>query len=188
MNMPMGSYSLKNIIDRIENNGINSTLSEIENIINTSSIAEEIKKQRNIFFENANIKTKYNQSEFYKMSNYDKFLYIKSNEIQKSLNHMTKSGEEINNISQLPELKKLKKEITKNLAILNKQIYKLEKQYKEMQGQMFEGVLDITDSELEEWIGEKLNPLRQEKFKLKQQSREVKEKIKEAEKNSISIG
>ena len=181
---PENEYSLESIIKRIENNNVHTLSEEIEKVLYLQdNPGKEMKQLRNLFYENANIKTRYNQSEFYHMNKYNKFLYIKSNQIQENIDHMMRSNEILSDVNQLSELKKIRREIRKNLSNLNKQLYLLEKQYTELQGQMLEGIIDITEDELEEWIGRNLEPLRQEKFKLKKQASQMDKRIKIAEKN-----
>ena len=72
-------YSLEGIQERILNNGCNITDPEIEGVIYTSDNDEnKTKDMRNTFYDNAQIKTKYNQSPLYQMTKKEKFFHTHS--------------------------------------------------------------------------------------------------------------
>lgn len=182
-NNPDYSYSLESIIERINGNDSNYLDENIANVINSELDINNQKKAKNIFYENANIKTKYNQSEFYNMSKKEKYMHFKSAEIQKNLDRIAVSAEEFNDVVELKKLKNIRRQISNELKSINSQIRSLELKYKDLEAQMMEEIIAVSSDDLDEFIGKNLVPLRQEKFKLKKQYGEIDKRIKKAEKN-----
>lgn len=75
-------YSLENVIDMIDKRGQLFSDPKIEAFISSSIDEKEIKSARNNFYEEADIKTKYNQSKFYKMSAREKYIYFRTADMQ----------------------------------------------------------------------------------------------------------
>ena len=176
-------YTLEGVIERINNNNRIYTDPKIEEIINMGDLdSKEQNDIRNTFYDNAQIKTKYNQSPLYKMSKKEKYFYFRTKELQDKLDMMAKRQESFENINSLSEMKKLKKEIHKELVKCNSRIREIESSFAEIQIQRMEGILEMSEEELSNLIDKDLVKLRHESFSLKNQYSDITKKIKLAEK------
>lgn len=177
-------YSLESILERINNNDCLTTDEEILNLINEDEISSTKQKDvRNTFYDNAEIKTAYNQSPLYNMTKREKYYYFKTQDIQAKLDMLAKRKESFDIVSSINELKDLQNEIKKQLAKCNTRIREIEDTFQDIQIQRMEGVIEMTDNEVSELIDKDLAKLKQESFKLKNQYSDVTEKIKKAEKD-----
>ena len=96
---------------------------------------------------------------------------------------MAKRQESFENINSLSEMKKLKKEIHKELVKCNSRIREIESSFAEIQIQRMEGILEMSEEELSNLIDKDLVKLRHESFSLKNQYSDITKKIKLAEKD-----
>lgn len=177
-------YSLDDIIERIRNNNVDELDPNIANVINVKPEGKRQKEIKNVFYDNANIKTKYNQSDFYTMSKQQKYIHFKSKEIQNILDRIATSSDTFNDVLNLSNLKDIRRQISKELRNINEKIKMFENKYDELMEQVMEGIIDATDDEIEKFVGENITPLRQEKFKLKIEHKNISERISKAEKNT----
>lgn len=173
-------YSLDDIKERINSNKNYEADNHINMIINTELDETQKRKEQNNFYEKADIKTKYNQSIFYKMTKYEKYKYIRSQEIQKLFDHFSEKSDIVADSLNIDELKKLRMQIKKELGEINQELRDLELDFKDLLGQKLEGIIDMTDTDEEKWIASHITPLRQEKLKLKKQAKELDNRINKA--------
>ena len=148
-------YSLEGIKKRIEDNGREWTDSDIEEIIEDEQMDQKKQKElRNTFYDNASIKTSYNQSELYQMTRKEKFYYFKTSELQKKLDMIAERKSSFENLNELDEMTVLKKEIKKELAKCNSHIRNIESSFEDIQIQRMEGIIEMSDEEVSNLIGE----------------------------------
>lgn len=177
-------YSLEGIQERILNNGCNITDPEIEDVIYTSDNDEnKTKDMRNTFYDNAQIKTKYNQSPLYQMTKKEKFFHFKTKELQEKLDNLEKRNIQFENINSLQDMKELSRSIKHELATCNSKINTIEKDFRDIQIQRMEGIIEMSDEEVENLIDKDLSSLKQERLKLKDQYSEITNRIKTTEKD-----
>lgn len=175
-------YSLEGIIDRINNNGCTATVTEIDDIIKDDRIDDKKQRDlRNTMYDNAEIKTSYNQSPLYQMTKRERFMYFKTKDIQDKLDMIAERKSSFENTESLDEMIKLKKEIKKELARCNSHIREVEKRFEEIQIQRMEGIIEMTDKEVGELLDKDLADLKHESFKLKNQYSDITNRIKKAE-------
>lgn len=177
-------YSLEGIKKRIEENGREWTDSDIEEIIEDEQMDQKKQKElRNTFYDNANIKTSYNQSALYQMTKKEKFYYFKTSELQKKLDMIAERKSSFENLNNLDEMKILKKEIKRELAKCNSHIRDIEASFEDIQIQRMEGIIEMSDEEVSNILDKDLPKLRHESTRLKKQYSDVTSRIKNAEKD-----
>lgn len=177
-------YSLEGILSRIKNNGCYVTDLEIEDVIKNDKLDSNKQKDiRNTFYDNAEIKTAFNQSPLYRMNKKEKYYFYKTKDIQEKLDMIAKRKESFENVGSLDEMKKLKRDIHRELVKCNSRIREIELSFEEIQIQRMEGILEMTDAEVSNLIDDDLSHLKKEAFKLKHQYSDITNKIKNAEKD-----
>lgn len=176
-------YSLENVIDMIDKRGQLFSDPKIEAFISSSIDEKEIKSARNNFYEEADIKTKYNQSKFYKMSAREKYIYFRTVDMQIRLDKIAVVDIKDNTSLTVNELKDIKKKLIKVINQVNNSIKKTEEEYQELLELRMESLLVISDEEVDDFIKNNIQPLRQERLNIKKQITDVNKKIKDLEKN-----
>ena len=156
---------------------------KIEAFISSSIDDKEIKSARNNFYEEADIKTKYNQSKFYKMSAREKYIYFRTADMQIRLDKIAVVDIKDNTSLTVNELKDIKKKLIKVINQVNDSIKKTEEEYQELLEMRMESLLVISDEEVDDFIKNNIQPLRQERLNIKKQITDVNKKIKDLEKN-----
>lgn len=96
---------------------------------------------------------------------------------------IAKRKESFENVGSLDEMKKLKRDIHREMVKCNSRIREIELSFEEIQIQRMEGILEITDAEVSKLIDDDLSHLKKEAFKLKHQYSDITNKIKNAEKD-----
>lgn len=177
------NYSLENVINMIENKGRLFSDPVVENFINANADDKEIKKTRNNFYDEANIKTKYNQSKFYKMSAKEKYIYFKTEKIQQRLDSLLILGNGGIESKSLNELKEMKVQLIEAIDKINKSLKKAEGEYQDLLEMRMESLLVISDEEVNDFIENNIQPLRQDRISVKKQIKDVDKKIENIEKN-----
>lgn len=81
------------------------------------------------------------------------------------------------------ELKDIKKKLIKVINQVNDSIKKTEEEYQELLEMRMESLLVISDEEVDDFIKNNIQPLRQERLNIKKQITDVNKKIKDLEKN-----
>ena len=81
------------------------------------------------------------------------------------------------------ELKDIKKKLIKVINQVNDSIKKTEEEYQELLEMRMESLLVISDEEVDDFIKNSIQPLRQERLNIKKQITDVNKKIKDLEKN-----
>lgn len=177
------SYSLENVIDMIDKKGQLFSDPKIEEFINSGADDREIKKIRDHFYEEAQIKTKYNQSKFYKMSAQEKYIYFKTVDMQSRLDKVATINIKNDKPMTLSGLKEIKEELIKTIDQVNDSIKKTEDEYQDLLEMRMESLLVISDEEVDDYIKNNIQPLRQERVNIKKQISNVNKKIQAIEKN-----
>lgn len=175
------SYSLQNVIDMIDKKGQLFSDPKIEEFINSGADDREIKKIRDHFYEEAQIKTKYNQSKFYKMSAKEKYIYFKTEKMQVRLDNLLTLN--VNKEAKsVDELKEIKSQLIKSIDQVNRSLKKAEDEYQDLLEMRMESLLVISDEEVDEYIENNIKPLRQSRTDLKNKIKETDNKIRNIEK------
>ena len=81
------------------------------------------------------------------------------------------------------ELKDIKEKLIKVINQVNDSIKKKEEEYQELLEMRMESLLVISDEEVDDFIKNNIQPLRQERLNIKKQITDVNKKIKDLEKN-----
>lgn len=117
------------------------------------------------------------------MNKKEKYYFYKTKDIQEKLDMIAKRKESFENVGSLDEMKKLKRDIHRELVKCNSRIREIELSFEEIQIQRMEGILEMTDAEVSKLIDDDLSHLKKEAFKLKHQYSDITNKIKNAEKD-----
>lgn len=117
------------------------------------------------------------------MNKKEKYYFYKTKDIQEKLDMIAKRKESFENVGSLDEMKKLKRDIHRELVKCNSRIREIELSFEEIQIQRMEGILEMTDAEVSNLIDDDLSHLKKEAFKLKHQYSDITNKIKNAEKD-----
>lgn len=175
-------YSLSDIIDRIEKNGRLVCDPEIKAVIDKSKLtsSEQI-DEKGKFFDAANIRLKWSNTAFYKMTKKERYIAYKTNQIQKKLDAIHEFKEISEILHNLDNMKETLNSLRKDFKSINNDIRRQEKILSDLQNQKMEGTLDISQSELDEFISENITPLYKSKKNLSNKMKEISEKIKAAE-------
>ena len=80
-------------------------------------------------------------------------------------------------------MKELSRSIKHELATCNSKITAIEKDFRDIQIQRMEGIIEMSDEEVENLINKDLSSLKQERLKLKSQYSDITNRIKTTEKD-----
>lgn len=175
------SYSLSDIIKRIDDNGRLKCDQEILDVISKEFTKSEINNLKGKFFDQAEIKMKWANTSFYKTTKKERYIAYKTNQIQKKLDAIHSIREVSELITHLDEMKTTLSSLQHDFKNLNKDIKKQEKILEDLQTQKMENILDITQDEIDEYIADNITPLYATKKNMSEKMRELSEKIKTAE-------
>lgn len=175
------SYSLSDIIKRIDENGRLKCDPEILEVINRELTKSEIIDLKGKFFDQADIKMKWSNTSFYKTTKKERYIAYKTSQIQKKLDSIHSLSELSELVTHLDEMKATLSSLQHDFKNLNDDIRKQEKILEDLQNQKMEDILDITQDEIDEYIADNITPLYSTKKKMSNKMRELSEKIKTAE-------
>ena len=168
-------YSLDEILERIENNGRISCDPEIKEAIQKSLDKQNISEIKDKFYNDANIKEKWTNTNYYKKSKKERYIAWRTRKLQDKINAIHYDKEIMQNQKNYENISKDLKSLKKDYRELNDDIRTQESILKDIQIKRMENMLDITDVEIDEFVTENITPL----YKAKKQ---LAEKIKQTEK------
>ena len=176
-----GSYSLDAILERISNNGRLETDPEIKKFINNETNYEEVKNQRRNLFEQADIHTEFKGSTIYKSIRQENYFKWRSNQMTKIMDQYNYSNLLESDRRNLNKLKQRKEELSKELKGIYEDLHKLDKEINSMMLDQIEGVLQMSEKEIDEYIKENKIPLEKRRNELKEMIRLYNDRIDKVE-------
>ena len=176
-----GSYSLDAILERISNNGRLETDPEIKKFINNETNYEEVKNQRRNLFEQADIHTEFKGSTIYKSIRQENYFKWRSNQMTKIMDQYNYSNLLETDRRNLNKLKQRKEELSKELKGIYEDLHKLDKEINSMMLDQIEGVLQMSEKEIDEYIKENKIPLEKRRNELKEMIRLYNDRIDKVE-------
>lgn len=177
-----GSYSLDNIMKRIEENGRYQTDPYIRDFIHGNPNYEETQEFRRSIFQEADVHMNFNNSTIYRSLKQENYFKWKSNEMNKLMDRYKYEDLLEKDRKNIDQLKARKETLSKELKSLYKDIEDLDKKINSMMLDQIEGVLTMTEKELETYIKENKEPLEARKSELKQMIHLYNERIEKVEK------
>ena len=117
------------------------------------------------------------------MSAREKYIYFRTADMQIRLDKIAVVDIKDNTSLTVNELKDIKKKLIKVINQVNDSIKKTEEEYQELLEMRMESLLVISDEEVDDFIKNSIQPLRQERLNIKKQITDVNKKIKDLEKN-----
>lgn len=159
--------SLDDVMKRIENNGIFVTTSEVKSFLGTDFNQKQLEAQRLSFYQESNIKTNFKDNTYYQMTGYEKMLFAKKNSIDKMLKEIHEMNLKITGLKNMETLKDKRTQLQNRIDEVVKQLRVNEAKLQDIMSQQMEGTLNISESELNAFIAERILPLREEKQNLK---------------------
>lgn len=171
------NYSYEQIIERIENNGVFISKPEIAEFLQNDYTKNEIRDKRYSFYQDSNVQLSYEERQFFKMSSYEQMIYRKCNHIHKMFDELRQTNKMIDNIDHLNDLKSERKEVQDQLDDVIKQLRINENKYESMLEMRLEGILNMSDEQAQNFINDRILPLRKEKQELKKELSELSETI-----------
>lgn len=175
------NYSYEQIIQRIENNGVFVSNSEITNFLDNNYTKKEIRDKRYSFYQDSNVQLSYEEMQYFKKTPYERMLDMKWKNIDKMFADLRQMSKTMYNIDHLDEFKFKRKETQDHLDEVVKQLRLNENKYESMLDMRMEGILDISDSQMQNFIDDRILPLREQKEKLKKELSSLSEIINKTE-------
>ena len=86
----------------------------------------------------------------------EKFFHFKTKELQEKLDSLEKRNIQFENINSLQDMKELSRSIKHELATCNSKINTIEKDFRDIQIQRMEGIIEMSDEEVENLIDKDL--------------------------------
>ena len=117
------------------------------------------------------------------MSAREKYIYFRTADMQIRLDKIAVVDIKDNTSLTVNELKDIKEKLIKVINQVNDSIKKKEEEYQELLEMRMESLLVISDEEVDDFIKNNIQPLRQERLNIKKQITDVNKKIKDLEKN-----
>lgn len=174
-------YTMEEIIKRIENNGVFITIKEVKDFLAADLNKSALEKERLSFYENCNIRISYKDSVFYTMSPYEKMIFAKRNNINKILKDIHEMNLKVYGISNLDVLKENRKQLQDRIDEITYQLKSNETALTQMMEQQMDDTLDISDSQLNDYIATRILPLREERENLKEEISKISEIINKSD-------
>jgi len=171
-------YSMEEIIERIANNGRLRCDPDIEEFIKKNLSDSDRKKERERFYDDADIKTKWKNSKFYKSTKKERYVAWKTKQIQNRIDKIHENKNAINDYFNINDLQKSYENLKKDFKNVCDEIRKQEATLEEIQFQKMENRLDITQEEIEEFITENIKPLYKTKKELSEEIKKMEIRIK----------
>lgn len=175
------SLSYKNIIEIINKNGIFVTKKNVKEFIEAKETQKDKIDNRNKFYEECKIKVPYKASIFNKLTPQEKMYFIKKQIISSLLNEIHETNIIISSIEQLAELKEIKIRLQININDVSKQLKYNEKQFETVIQQRMDGILEISDNEIDSYVNTRIVPYRKDKSVLQMKIKEISDRINKAE-------
>lgn len=171
-------YSLNEVLERIENNGCFRTSEYIENFIHDEKTNKaDVIKGLNQLYEEANIRTKWKDSRYYEMSKKERYVEYKTKELQMRLNniHDQRIGsDDIHIVDALGEDRKI---LRTDLTNVSKELKVQEIYYEEIYMDMLADRLEVSQKELDDFVKDQIEPLQNQKKKLKDEISNLSKRI-----------
>lgn len=178
-------YSLNEVLERIENNGRFVSDPEITNLLNKDEIDKN--DALNHFYEQAEIKTKWQNSKYYQMSKRERYVDYKTKDIQNRLDRIHKRRESANDLISIDKLKNERKELYKQFKELSAELSKNEMYYEQIHIDKLAGRLEVSDEEILTFANENITPLQKLRLQLKDEISSLSLRINKAETKKKAI-
>lgn len=172
-------YTLENIISRIENNGRLFPDPEITDFINNDKA--NVKEAQRNFYERANIKMRWMDTPYYKMSKKQKFFYIKGKELQQRFDRLSDIEPAMLDMNLVDTLKSQRKKLGDQLQNIKKEISYQESNYEQIQLDMLAGRIEASENNIKDFSDSMILPLYQAKAEIVDQIKEISHRINIAE-------
>ena len=149
--------------------------------INKETNYEEVKNQRRNLFEQADIHTEFKGSTIYKSIRQENYFKWRSNQMTKIMDQYNYSNLLESDRRNLNKLKQRKEELSKELKGIYEDLHKLDKEINSMMLDQIEGVLQMSEKEIDEYIKENKIPLEKRRNELKEMIRLYNDRIDKVE-------
>lgn len=171
-------YGLNDVLDRIENNGRLRTDDKISEVIHKDVLEKsEVNDKLNHLYEDANIRTQWKNSKYYSMSKKERYVAYKTKILQERLNHIHQIREGVDDIHIIDHLKEDRKTLRNDLSSVSKELSIQEAYYEEIYMDMLADRLEVTQSELDDFVMEQIKPLQKQRLKLKDEIASLSKRI-----------
>lgn len=174
-------YSFDEILERIKNNGVAFTDSTIKDVIQNRNDFKKNMDARTQIFERAGVKLERTSSTLYKSVKQERYYKWKAESVMRQMDKMSYNAlleQDRNNINLLKNRRNvLQDEINK----VNESLSEIDESLNSLSQQRIEGIIQISDEEVEKYIDENRNPLVEQKAKLQEMIRLYSERINKAE-------
>lgn len=175
------AYTFEEIMTRIENNGVFITTKEVNNFLGSEYSKKQIQEKRAAFYEDSNIKLNFKETVYSNMSSFEKMLFAKKRNITKMLKEIHEMNIKNYGASRLGELKDQRSQLQDRINNVTKLLSENEASFKEMMQMRMDDILNISDGEVDEYLSDRILPLRQEKEVLKKEIAHLSEIINKTE-------
>lgn len=175
------SYSYKQIIDRIEKNGVFISKPEVVDFLKNDYTKKEIRDKRYSFYQDSNVQLSYEENQYFKMTSYERMLQAKCKNIHRMFEELRQTSKMIYNIDHLDDLRLQRKEVKEQLNDVSKQLRLNENKYENMLEMRMEGILNMSDEQEQKFIDDHILPLREEKEVLKKELSKLSEIVNQIE-------
>lgn len=176
-----GAYSLDQILKRIQENGRSQTDPYIRDFIHGESNYDETQEFRRNLFQEADVHMDFNNSTIYRSLKQENYFKWKSNEMNKLMDRYKYENLLEKDRKNIDQLKARRDTLSKELRILYQDIENLDKKINSMMLDQIEGVLTMSDKEIENYIKENKEPLEARKEELKKMIHLYNERIDKVE-------
>ncbi len=172
-------YSLDDILKRIENNGRFMSDPKVITFLEKDKVVN--RKQLFAFYEEATIKMKWQNSEYYQLSKREKEREKSRESIRLISDSIAEKQRRIQDIQNIGELREKRVELQAELKEVYQKLNKKEKQIEQIQLDKLSDCLEINEGEYEIFIKEKVAPLQKLKNAIKEQVDDIDQRIKKVE-------
>ena len=169
------------ILKRIQENGRSQTDPYIRDFIHGESNYDETQEFRRNLFQEADVHMDFNNSTIYRSLKQENYFKWKSNEMNKLMDRYKYENLLEKDRKNIDQLKARRDTLSKELRILYQDIENLDKKINSMMLDQIEGVLTMTDKEIENYIKENKEPLEARKEELKKMIHLYNERIDKVE-------
>ena len=176
-----GTYSLEEVKQRIEENGVFVSKPEIKELIGTSMNKKQMNEAQLSFYEKSNIKLGFKESGYYNMSSSERMLLAKRNNILKMVDEINDRNAKGYMLDHLEEFRNQRSELQDRIDEVTRQLRINESNLHDILRQRMENVLHVSDQEIDDSVENRITPLREEKELLKKEISELSESINKAD-------
>ena len=174
-------YSLDEIIERISKNGKSFSDPTIINVINNKDDYKKNMEDRTRVYEKAGIKIDKTASNLYKSAKQERYFKWKSESVMKRMDRLNYEALMEKDRQNMSLLKQRRQTLRNDITDVNMDLEKVEIEIENLMKQRMEGVINISDDEIDRYIKENRDPLLQQRERLQNQIRLYSERINKAE-------